>query len=130
MDRNTTRNIRNILASNFGALTSAAMHGGNFPRQIKVERLERTEVACITTANFAYQIGAIDAQTYSNLRTLVQDVTDSVKNFRRNHSTKNSPCGNSSAIFTSRLAIKERVFSLRAALDQMKHDDASTAVNA
>jgi len=130
MDRNTAQIVRNTLASNFDALTSAAMHGANFPRQIKVERLERTEVACITTANFCFQIGAIDAETYCNLRTLVLDVTDSVENLRRVYATKNQLRGQYPETPAARLAVEEKVNSLRAALDQMKRIDASTTVNA
>ena len=122
MELTNAQNVRKILASNFDVLTSNACHYRNFPRQISVTRMEDHTVARISQANFAFQIGAIDANDYCRIRDLTSDLTNAVKRLRKVYNADNYLCGQAQAISAAKDDVTNAIASLNLYLDQIKHD--------
>jgi hypothetical protein len=126
MDRTTTNDIRRILASNFDTMLAHACRSHNFPHQIKVERFQLHAERCISQANFAFQIDAIEANTYCNLRTSASNVTDAVTNLRKIYNAKNFVCGKEQAIVAAKASLISAITDLRVDLHTMKQDGVTT----
>jgi hypothetical protein len=122
MQLTNAQNVRTILASNFETLTSNACHYRNFPHQIGVTQLDNQTLARISQANFAFQIGAIDAHDYGRIRDLTNDVTNAVKRLRKVYNADNYLCGQAQAISAAKDDVTNAIASLNLYLERIKHD--------
>ena len=84
------RNIHKILADNFNLFTSYALCSNERPNEIRVESARRRATKVISQANFASQIGAIDAAEYCVLSELAEEVRDSVIALRKVYISRDS----------------------------------------
>jgi hypothetical protein len=126
MQQTTAQNVRRILASNFSTLTSYACHYRNFPRQISVTALASKELACLSQANFAFQIYAITAEDYCRIRDLTNDVTTALKRLRKVYNADNYLSGQCMAITRAKGDVGGAINLLIHCLDKIQHGDAST----
>jgi Na+-translocating ferredoxin:NAD+ oxidoreductase RnfC subunit len=126
MDRNITNDIRRILASNFDTMLAHACRCHNFPRQIKVQAFQRHADRSISQANFAFQIDAIDANTYCYLRNCANNVTDAITKLRKIYNAKNFMCGQAQAIAAAKASLISAITDLRVNLHTMKQDSVTT----
>jgi len=121
MELTNAQNVRNILASNFETLTSNACHYRNFPRQISVTALASRELACLSQANFAFQIGAIDANDYCRIRDLTNDLTTALKKLRKVYNADNYLSGQCMAITRAKGDVSGAIGLLNLYLERIKH---------
>jgi len=106
------RNIHKILADNFNLFTSYALCSNERPNEIRVESARRRATKVISQANFASQIGAIDAAEYCVLSELAEEVRDSVIALRKVYSAKNYISGHAAAIANANANVTRAVVAL------------------
>jgi hypothetical protein len=126
MQQTTAQNVHKILASNFNALTSYAFHYSHFPSKIKVGTLASKELACLSQANFAFQIYAITAEDYCRIRDLTNDVTNAVKRLRKVYNADNYLCGQAQAISAAKSDVTKAIMSLTLCLNQIQNGVTTT----
>ena len=106
------RNIHKILAGNFNVFTSYALVASDNPNKIRADSAKRKATEIISQANFAFQIGAIEAAEYCVLRDFVGDVRDNVLALRKVYSAKNYISGHAAAIANANANVTRAVVAL------------------
>lgn len=128
MNNITTSFIREVLAGNLSDFAALARSNRHTPREILVEPLKNWCGRCIAQANFAYQILAIDADEYTFIRDIVNDLTCDLLRLRRVYRATNYICGQDGAIKAAANDVGERIGWLSVACTSLR--DATQTVQA
>ncbi len=119
MDFTNVRYVRKVLAANFGLLIENAHNYRKSPRKISITAQHSRENACLSQANFAFQIGAIEAQQYCDIRDRTMKVTDAIKELRNVNDSDNYLCGQVAAIARQQAELKTAIANLSTVLNLM-----------
>lgn len=125
MDSITALTIRSVLASNLRDFASRASHCSHNPRQIEIRSLEKHAAQCTANANFCFQINAIDGDSYSKIRDLINDGLNGLRLLRKVYNAKNYICGQDRATEDAKAALVRQVNRLRDAINFIT-DEAKT----